>query len=96
VALRVRAAARAVAGARSWLKLGAVDYNATVALNGVALGRHVGAMEAFEFDVTSALSGGAETNVLEVVVEPVIEAPAGGTDAGSDASQCWLNDHAPK
>jgi hypothetical protein len=72
-------------GARSWLRFGAADYNVSVVFNGAVLGRHVGAMEAFEFDATAVLQNTA--NVLEIVVEPMI---------GGDASQCWLNDHAPR
>ena len=77
-----------------WLRFGAVDYNSTVVLNGVALGRHTGAMEPFEYDVTPSLRPSFDTNVLEVTVEPMLEAP-GASIGGGGTSQCWLNDNAP-
>lgn len=49
-----------------FLRFGGVYYAARVWLNGAYLGRHEGYFAAFEFDVTDAVSGGANELLVEV------------------------------
>ncbi len=51
-------------GKRVWLHFGAVDYEATVWVNGVKVGSHRGGYTPFRFDITSALR--ADENELVV------------------------------
>lgn len=55
------------AGQRILLHFGAVDWEATVWLNGRKLGGHHGGYDAFTFDITEAVRGG-ENAVQELVV----------------------------
>ena len=48
------------------LNFGAVDYNATVFLNGKRVGTHTGGYSAFSFDITSGLQPGENTLVVQV------------------------------
>ena len=52
---------------RTILHFGAVDYKATVYVNGKEVGTHRGGYISFEFDITDYLNGG--TNVLTVYAE---------------------------
>ena len=52
---------------RTILHFGAVDYKATVYVNGKEVGTHKGGYISFEFDITDYLNGG--TNVLTVYAE---------------------------
>jgi hypothetical protein len=64
-------------GQRVLLHFGAVDWEATVAVNGKPVGSHRGGYDPFSFDVTDALAAGADTvQVLTVEV-------ADPTDAGT-------------
>jgi hypothetical protein len=54
-------------GERLLLNFGAVDYEATVLLNGKELGKHKGGYDAFSFDITDALNPGANTLVVSVL-----------------------------
>lgn len=54
-------------GRRARLEFGAVDYSCTVWLNGREIGRHIGASDAFWFDVTDALV--EDQNRLQVLVD---------------------------
>ena len=54
-------------GERLLLNFGAVDYEATVILNGKELGKHRGGYDAFSFDITDALKPGANTLVVSVL-----------------------------
>lgn len=61
------------------LKFGAVDYEATVWLNGRKLGEHVGGYDSFSFDLTGLVS---EDNVLVVrVVDRHGDQPRGKQDS---------------
>jgi hypothetical protein len=66
---------RAWAGRRVLLHFGAVDWEATVWVNGKELGTHRGGYDAFEFDVTDALKPGGEQELIVGVWDP--------TDAGT-------------
>ncbi|HOG45066.1 MAG TPA: glycoside hydrolase family 2 TIM barrel-domain containing protein [Anaerolineae bacterium] len=60
-------AQRPPAGERLLLHLGAVDWEATVWLNGRELGRHRGGYVPFSFDVTGALQSGENTLVVHAI-----------------------------
>jgi beta-galactosidase/beta-glucuronidase len=51
-------------GRRVFLRFGAVDYEATVWVNGVEVGRHRGGHSSFGLDVTDALRAGENTVVV--------------------------------
>jgi hypothetical protein len=53
-------------GRRVLLHFGAVDWQSTVWVNGVAVGGHTGGYDAFSFDVTAQLRGGANEIVVKV------------------------------
>ncbi|MEU1756140.1 AbfB domain-containing protein [Micromonospora matsumotoense] len=53
-------------GRRVLLHFGAVDWQTTVWVNGVAVGGHTGGYDAFTFDVTASLRGGANEIVVKV------------------------------
>ena len=54
-------------GKRVLLHFGAVDYEATVWVNGVEVGRHRGGYVQFSFDITHALKSGKNEIVLRAV-----------------------------
>ena len=60
-------------GGRVLLHFGAVDYLATVYINGRELGRHRGGFSSFTFDITDASQAGE--NVLTVYVEDDTRSP---------------------
>src|SRR5579871_3436977 len=62
------------AGRRIMLHFGAVDWEATVWLNGKKLGVHRGGYDAFHFDLTDALKADGEQELIVGVFDP--------TDAG--------------
>ncbi len=62
-------------GRRVLLHFGAVDYEATVLVNGQEVGRHRGGYDAFSFDVTDALKPSGENELLVAAWDP--------TDAGT-------------
>lgn len=54
-------------GQRVWLRFGAVDWQATVAVNGKKIGEHQGGYDPFGFDITDALrADGAQQLQVEV------------------------------
>ena len=53
--------------ARLLLNFGAVDYEATVLVNGTKVGTHKGGYDAFSFDITEALKAGENTLVVSVL-----------------------------
>jgi len=54
-------------GERLLLNFGAVDYEATVILNGKEIGKHSGGYDAFSFDITDDLKPGTNTLVVSVL-----------------------------
>ncbi len=48
------------------LNFGAVDYNATIYLNGRRIGQHIGGYTSFSYDITARLEQGTNTLVLKV------------------------------
>ena len=55
-----------IANKRLLLHFGAVDWKATVWINGKKLGTHQGGYDAFSFDITSALNKGQQQIVIKV------------------------------
>ena len=53
------------------LHFGAVDWDATVWVNGKELGRHLGGYDGFSFDVTSALKSEGEQEIVVCAWDPV-------------------------
>jgi beta-galactosidase/beta-glucuronidase len=70
-------AADAYSGRRALLHFGAVDYRASVWVDGTHVGDHEGGMTPFTFDVTAALKAGADAHTIVVRAE----------DLGWDAAQ---------
>jgi len=66
--------ASAPEGGRLLLHFGAVDFDAVVWVNGTRVGEHRGGYDAFTFDITNALAGGGEQELVVAVLDP--------TDAG--------------
>ncbi|HWZ28116.1 MAG TPA: galactose-1-epimerase [Gemmatimonadales bacterium] len=66
--------AKGVAGGRWLLHFGAVDWDATVTVDGRRVGRHRGGYDPFSFDITDALKGSAKHELIVSVWDP--------TDAG--------------
>ncbi|MFT5473715.1 MAG: hypothetical protein ACI856_002048, partial [Kiritimatiellia bacterium] len=58
---------------RVLLHFGAVDWEATVYLNGKALGVHRGGYDEFSYDVTSALISGAPNELVVAVWDPTVQ-----------------------
>ncbi|MCX5757689.1 MAG: beta-galactosidase [Candidatus Hydrogenedentes bacterium] len=73
---------RAWQGRRVLLHFGAVDYDATVWVNGTEAGRHRGGFTQFTFDVTEALRPGAN----EVVVRAVDRVRSGLQPGGKQSA----------
>lgn len=55
---------------RVLLHFGAVDWDATVWVNGVRMGRHKGGYDSFSFDVTGALKGAGPQELVVSVWDP--------------------------
>ncbi len=66
------------------LHFGAVDWEATVYLNGKELGVHRGGYDAFSFDVTDALDKSGSNELLVAVWDPTFE---GGYPRGKQVDQ---------
>ncbi|HVY25130.1 MAG TPA: glycoside hydrolase family 2 TIM barrel-domain containing protein [Polyangiaceae bacterium] len=79
-------------GERLLLHFGAVDYHATVWLNGARLGEHEGGYTPFQFDVTDQLDSGRAEQELVVHVEddPTdLEKPRGKQDWQLNPHSIW-------
>ncbi len=69
------------AGARLWLRFGAVSYDCTVFVNGAEVGRHTGAWDAFAVEITGAAHAGAPAEVLVRVEKPASLRAGPGSEA---------------
>jgi lysophospholipase L1-like esterase len=69
---------------RTWLHFGAVDWEATVWLNGKQLGIHRGGYDGFSFDVTDALKKDGSNELVVAVYDPTFE---GGYPRGKQIDQ---------
>ncbi|HET7558445.1 MAG TPA: glycoside hydrolase family 2 TIM barrel-domain containing protein [Limnochordia bacterium] len=74
---------------RILLHFGAVDYAATVWVNGAFMGQHRGGYTPFAFDVTDALGDGENIVVVRVEDRPDIDQPRGKQRAKSENFGCW-------
>lgn len=77
------------AGQRVRLHFGAVDYEATVWVNGIPVGSHQGGYVPFSFDITAYLQPEANWVVIRVVDETRIDQPRGKQTARQDPWGCW-------
>ena len=57
-------------GKRVWLRFDAVDWDATVLVNGKKVGSHTGGYDPFAFDITDALAGGGDQELVVSVWDP--------------------------
>ena len=84
-------------GRRVLLHFGAVDYEATVWVNGLLVGTHQGGYTPFSLDITDALGAtdggdlppGPHVMVVRVVDEDSIEQPRGKQSARAENWGCW-------
>jgi len=60
---------------RLLLHLGAVDWEATVTVNGQELGTHRGGYDGFSFDITDALKPGGEQEIVVAIWDPTDRGP---------------------
>jgi len=74
----------AVPGARSFLYFGAVNYRASVYLNGLLLGEHLGGFTPFNFEITDQLREGENLLVVKV------DSKKGSEDVPTPTTD-WLN-----
>lgn len=74
---------------RTILHFGAVDYEATVWVNGVYVGSHQGGYVPFSFDITDLLQPGENEVVLRVVDMARIDQPRGKQSARDKSWACW-------
>ncbi|KAB8143755.1 beta-galactosidase [Chloroflexia bacterium SDU3-3] len=58
------------AGQRVLLNFGAVDWQASVYVNGQSIGAHQGGFDAFSFDITAALMAGGSNELIVGVYDP--------------------------
>ena len=72
---RTFAAPRVPRGGRLLLHFGAVDWEATVSVNGHEVGTHRGGYDPFTFDVTDALRPGARQELVVGVWDPTDSGP---------------------
>jgi len=56
-----------------WLHFGAVDWEASVWVNGQEVGSHKGGYDAFSFNISEALTGEGEQEIVVAVWDPVDE-----------------------
>ena len=74
---------------RILLHFGAVDYEATVWVNGIVAGTHAGGYVPFSFDITDLLREGSNTVTVRVVDEDKITQPRGKQTATGEPWACW-------
>lgn len=90
----VRRAGRGEATPRVLLHFGAVDFRATVWVDGQLLGTHIGGQTPFEFDITELLGAAGEDHVLAVRADDDpgdVEQPRGKQDWHSDPHSIWYH-----
>ena len=68
------------ANARAALRFDGVDYNCSVYLNGVSLGRHLGSFVGFELDATKVFAQAANNGLATIELRVVLHVPPNYTD----------------
>ena len=86
---RELSAPQAWQGRRILLHFGAVDYAATVWVNGRLVGCHRGGYTAFSFDITDYLQAGANVLTVRVVDELTPEQPRGKQSLTLQSHSIW-------
>ena len=76
-------------GRRILVKFGAVDYKATVFVNGCAIGSHTGGYTPFEFDATPYLINGENDLCVRVEDQPDPVQPRGKQNWSRGLRGCW-------
>lgn len=76
-------------GKRILLHFGAVDYEATVWVNGRFAGQHRGGYVPFRLDVTDLVAEGGNQVTVRVVDEPRTDQPRGKQTARREPWGCW-------
>jgi len=80
------------AGKRVWLRFDAVDWDATVVVNGKEVGSHTGGYDPFAFDITNALTRGGDQELAVSVWDPSDAGPqprgAAPFGSGATSSSC--------
>lgn len=72
-----------------YIHFGAVDYEATVWVNGRLAGQHRGGYVPFRLNISKLLQAGSNTLVVRVVDEPRNDQPRGKQTARQDPWACW-------
>ena len=72
-----------------WLHFGAIDWEATVWVNGQDVGSHKGGYDAFSFNISSALSDAEEQEIVIAVWDPVDEGTQPRGKQVSDPHGIW-------
>jgi len=62
-------------GGRLLLHFGAVDWDATIFVNGKRIGQHLGGYDPFTFDITDALNSGGKQDLVVSVWDPTDKGP---------------------
>ncbi len=80
-----------VLGGRVWLHFGAVDYIATVWIDGCFVGRHVGGYTPFRFDITNCCRDDAEVSLVVCAVDDPLDLakPRGKQDWRVEPHSIW-------
>lgn len=71
------------------LKFGAVDYEASLWLNGTYLGMHQGGYTPFGFDITGTVKDGGNLLVIKVVDKQDVTQPRGKQYWKQQSDRCW-------
>ncbi|RFZ92730.1 beta-galactosidase [Mucilaginibacter conchicola] len=67
--------ASALKGKQVLLHFGAVDWRTEVFVNGKSVGKHEGGFDPFTFDITAALKGGGDQQIVVSVWDPTDDGP---------------------
>ncbi|GAA4662044.1 glycoside hydrolase family 2 protein [Amycolatopsis dongchuanensis] len=85
-------APRPAPGQRLLLHFGAVDYRASVWVNGALVGTHEGGQTPFSFDITGVLGAGAQSIVVRAEDRPAdVAQPRGKQDWRAEPHDIWYH-----
>lgn len=77
---------------RILLKFGAVDYKASVWINGIYVGSHEGGHTSFDFDITEAAQNGTNRITVQVQDYPRTDQPRGKQTWTGQPFGCWYTE----